>query len=318
MTPPRLLITRTLPDAVEQRAVATWPTRLNPDDRPLTVAELTAHPVEAILGCAVDRFDANVIQRLPPSVRVLATFSVGVDHIDLGAAKARGLIVTNTPDVLTDATADIAMLLILAACRRAGEGERLVRANQWTGWTPTQLMGIHVAGRRLGIYGMGRIGQALAHRARAFGLAIHYHNRSRLPLNQEQGAIYHPTVESLLAVSDILSLNAPATPATDRLLNAERIALLPRGAVLINTARGALVDDEAVIAALTSRHLAAAGLDVFRGEPALHPGYCTLENAVLLPHLGSATVDTRTAMGMKALDNIDAVLLGRDPPDRVV
>ncbi len=314
----RLLVTRRLPDSVEARAARDYTATLNPTDQPMSRAALAAAEVDGVLCCAVDRFDAETIAVLQPSVRVLATFSVGVDHIDLAAAQARGLIVTNTPDVLTDATADIAMLLILAACRRAGEGERMVRAGRWTGWTPTQLMGLHLSTRRLGIYGMGRIGQALAARARAFGMAIHYHNRTRLPPDQELGAIYHSNVDSLCHVADVLSLNAPATATTERLIDARRLSLLPPGAVLVNTARGALVDDEAVIAALTSGHLAAAGLDVFRGEPALHPGYLSLENAVLLPHLGSATVETRTAMGMKALDNLDAVRAEQEPPDRVV
>jgi lactate dehydrogenase-like 2-hydroxyacid dehydrogenase len=254
---------------------------------------------------------------LPDRVRVLATFSVGTDHIDLAAAKARGLIVTNTPDVLTDATADIALLLILGAARRASEGERLIRADAWTGWTPTQLMGTHIGGKRLGLIGMGRIGQAVARRARAFGMTIHYSNRKRLPPELEEGAVYHADPDALLAVSDVLSLHFPATAETRHWLNAERIARLPPGAILINTARGTVVDDRAVVAALRDGRLAAAGLDVFENEPNLFAEYRDLPNSFLLPHLGSATVETRNAMGFKALDNIDAVLSGREPPDRV-
>lgn len=276
------------------------------------------HRAEALLVSPGVAVNAALIKALPEHVRIIATFSVGYDHIDIQAAQTRGLIVTNTPDVLTDATADLTMLLILAASRRASEGERLLRAGAWTGWTPTQLMGSGLQGRRLGILGMGRIGRAVAARARVFGLAVHYHSRTRLDATEEAGVIHHATPDSLFAASDILSLHCPLTAETRRLIDARALALLPEGAILINTARGPIVDDEAVIEALRNGRLFGAGLDVFTNEPNLHPDYLSLANAVLLPHLGSATVETRNAMGFKALDNLDAWFAGREPPNRVV
>ncbi|NBB82064.1 MAG: D-glycerate dehydrogenase, partial [Alphaproteobacteria bacterium] len=292
----------------------------SPDDVAPTADQLVARAegMDALLVCSTEKLDRATIERLPASVRAVVTFSVGLDHIDLTAVEARGLAVAYTPDVLTDATADIAMLLILGAARRASEGERLVRAGQWGGWTPTQLLGAHLGGRRLGIVGMGRIGQALADRARAFGMVIHYHNRRPLPDDLAKGAVYHETVDSLLPVADVLSLHCPATPETRHLVNAETIARLPAGAIVVNTARGAVVDDDALIAALTEGRLFAAGLDVFEGEPKLDPRYLGVDNAFLLPHMGSATVETRNAMGFKALDNLDAFFAGRPMPDRVV
>jgi lactate dehydrogenase-like 2-hydroxyacid dehydrogenase len=269
--------------------------------------------VEGLLITPRDKMTEAALAALPASVKIIATFSVGYDHIDVPAAHRRGLIVTNTPDVLTDATADIALLLLLAASRRAREGEAMVREGTWAGWNPMQLIGWQITGKRLGIVGMGRIGQALAQRARACGMQIHYYNRTRLTAEEEAGAVYHASLDSLLAVSEFLSLHAPATPETDKLLSAERIAKLPIGAIVVNTARGNLVDDDALIAALQSGHLAAAGLDVFTGEPNLDARYRTLPNVFPLPHLGSATVETRTAMGMRALDNLAAVLNGRPP-----
>jgi lactate dehydrogenase-like 2-hydroxyacid dehydrogenase len=219
--------------------------------------------------------------------------------------------------VLTDATADIALLLMLGAARGASEGERVVRANTWGAWAPTGMLGIHMTGKRLGIYGMGRIGQAVAKRARAFDMTIHYHNRSRLTAEREMGAIFHAKAEDMLPHSDFLSINAPSSPETNGFLNSARIALLPDGAIVVNTARGPLVDDGALIAALKSGKLAAAGLDVYTGEPDINPGYRAIKNAFLLPHLGSATTETRNAMGFKALDNLDAFFAGRPLPSRV-
>lgn len=317
---PVILVTRRLPDAVEDRLKRDYDARLNTDDEPYAPAALVAAAdgADAVLVAPGDRIDAGVIVALPASVRAVATFSVGYDHIDVAAAKARGLTVTNTPGVLTEATADIALLLMLGAARRAGEGERLMRQGAWTGWTPTQLLGKHLDGRRLGIVGMGRIGQALAHRARALGMEIHYHNRRRLDPAEEAGATFHADADSLLAVADVLSLHCPASAETHHFLNAARISLLPAGAIIINTARGAVVDDEALIAALRSGRVWAAGLDVYEGEPAVHPAYRALPNTFLLPHLGSATEETRNAMGFRALDNLDAVFAGREPPHRVV
>lgn len=319
--PPCLILTRTLPAAVEARAKSHYRI-VRPADQPqhaddlATLAQVCS--ADGLLITAGDRLTAATIAALPDSVRIIATFSVGYDHIDIAAARARGIIVTNTPDVLTDATADIALLLILAACRRASEGEYLVRSDGWTGWTPTQMLGLHLGGRRLGIYGMGRIGQAVAARARAFGLRIHYHNRRRLPPDLEQGAMFHADPDDLIAQADILSLHAPSSPETHHFLNAARIARLPADPVVINTARGGLVDDDALIAALTSGRVWAAGLDVFNNEPQLDPRYRTLRNVFLLPHLGSATVETRNAMGFKALDNLDAWFRGQSPPNPVV
>lgn len=314
-----VLFTRKLPDAVERRAARDYRLIANPDDRPLTAEALLAQSqdVDAVVCTVADRMTAAVLSRLPARVRIVASFGVGTDHLDLAAARARGLVVSNTPEVLTDATAEVAILLLLGAARRAYEGQELLRSGGWTGWAPTQLMGRQLSGKRLGIVGMGRIGQAMARRARGFGVEIHYTDQRRLPPEREEGAIFHPTLEALLAVSELLSLHAPSTPETRHLLDARRLALLPRGAIVVNTARGDLVDDEALIAALRSGQVGAAGLDVFQGEPALNPGYRSLPNTFLLPHLGSATIETREAMGFRALDNVDAVLSGRPAPDRV-
>jgi len=251
---------------------------------------------------------------LPPSLRIIATYSVGFDHIDLAAAKARGIRVTNTPDAVTTATAEIAMLLILGAARRAPEGERLLHAREWRGWQPMQLIGRRLDGKRLGILGMGKIGRALAKRARAFDMQAHYHNRRRLTSEEEQGAVYHDTLDGLLAVSDVLSINAPSTPETRGAIGAAALASLPRGAIVVNTSRGDLIDDGDLIAALKSGQVGYAGLDVYKGEPNIHPGYYELQNVFLLPHMGTSAIEARNEMGFAALDNIDAVLAGREPP----
>jgi len=317
---PRLIVTRRLPDAVLDRAARDYDAWINHADEAMPPDDLArrAEGVEALLITSTEKLDAAAIAALPDSVRIVATFSVGLDHIDVEAARRRGLAVCNTPDVLTEATADIALLLMLGAARRSSEGERMVRAGQWTGWRPTQLLGTHLGGKRLGIVGMGRIGRAVAHRARGFGMAIHYYNRRPLPDSEAGDATYHADTASLFSVADILSLHCPATPETRHLVNAESLDRLPAGAIVVNTARGAIVDDEALIAALRSGRIAAAGLDVFDNEPWLDRRYLELENTFLLPHMGSATVETRNAMGFKALDNIDAFLAGRTPPDRVV
>jgi lactate dehydrogenase-like 2-hydroxyacid dehydrogenase len=317
---PRVLATRHFPPDVEARLATNFDAILNPDDTLYDGPALirAAAGCDGIMCAAGDPLNAETIGGLPPSVRMVATFSVGYEHIDVAAAAKRNIAVSNTPDVLTDATADIAMLCLLGAARRAHEGTTMLRAHRWVGWTPTQLMGVHVTGKRLGILGMGRIGQAMADRARAFRMTIHYSNRSRLEAGLEKGAIFHANPDDLLAHCDFLSINAPMTPATRKWVNAERIARLPKGAIVVNTARGGVVDDDALIAALKSGHLASAGLDVFDGEPKIHPGYYDLANAFLLPHMGSATVETRNAMGFKALDNLEAFLLrGQAPPDLV-
>jgi lactate dehydrogenase-like 2-hydroxyacid dehydrogenase len=314
---PVVFVTRKLPDAVEERLQRDYEARLNPDDRVYGPDELIEGSADAlaILTCATDPWPAELILRLPDGVRALATFSAGFEHIDVAAATARGITVTNTPDVLTEATADITMLCLLGAARRAFEGEALLRTSRWTGWTPTQLLGLELKGAVLGIVGMGRIGQAVARRARAFGMRIHYYSRRRLPPDLEQGAYFHHTLDSLLPEARFLSLHCPAGPETAKMINSETLAWLPPGAVLINTARGALLDDEAVLAALDSGQLFAAGLDVYAGEPDLHPGYKSRRNGFFLPHLGSATIETRNAMGFRCLDNLDALFAGRSAPD---
>ena len=316
---PVIVITRKLPEAVEARLSRDYAPRFNEEDRLYTSDELIqrAAGADAILACHTERLSAEVIARLPESVHAIANFSVGVDHVDLGAAKARGIIVTNTPDVLADATAELTMLLILGAARRASEGERLVRSGQWRAWSPSFMVGIQVTGKRLGIIGMGRVGQVTARRARGFDMTIHYHNRHRLPAEVEADATYHETVEDLLPHCDFLAMHCPATPQTHRLLDGRRIALLPDGAIVVNAARGGVIDDEALIAALRSSKLAAAGLDVYDNEPDIHPAYREFENTFLLPHVGSATRETRDAMGFRALDNLDAIFGGAEPRDRV-
>ncbi|TPG55699.1 D-glycerate dehydrogenase [Roseomonas nepalensis] len=320
MPRPTLLQTRSLPPAVEARAARDYEVR-RPEgpDRALEPAALlqAAEGCDGILCAAGDGLDAATIGALPASVRVIATFSVGTDHIALDAARARGIAVTNTPEVLSVATAEIAMLLVLMCARRAGEAERLLRAREWTGWAPTQLMGVTLEGKRLGILGMGRIGQELARMARGMGMRIHYRNRSRLPPEEEQGATYHAEDSGFLAACDVLSMHIPGGEATRHWLDAAAIATLPRGAIVVNTGRGTTVDDAALCAALASGHLRAAGLDVFAGEPAIFEGYHRAPNVTLLPHLGSATVETRDAMGFRCLDNLDALLLhGAEPPHR--
>jgi lactate dehydrogenase-like 2-hydroxyacid dehydrogenase len=317
MPKPTLLVTRRLPAAIEVRAARDYDAHLTASDTPMQDVVAQAAAAWGIVCCPGDVFDAPLIAALPASVKVIATFSVGYDHVDVAAAHARGIAVVNTPDVLSVATAECAMLLILAAARRAGEGERMIRAGGWHGWAPTQLMGTLVSGRRLGIFGLGRIGRELARMARGFEMEIHYHDVARLPAELEAGAVFHPTDFTFLPVCDVLSLHAPGGAGTRHWLNTTRIAAMRRGAVVANAARGTLVDDAALIAALRSGHIAAAGLDVYDGEPAVNPGYLGLENVVLLPHLGSATTETRDAMGHLVMDGIDAVLVGRTPDNLV-
>lgn len=321
MSKPVLVVTRLLPPAIEARAQREFEARLNPDDVLLQQADLLrlAKGAQAILCAPGDRLDADTVGKLPESIKAIGTFSVGYDHIDVAAARARGIGVCNTPDVLSVATAELAMSLMLAAARRLGEGERMIRAGSWTGWSPTQLLGRQVSGRRLGIFGFGRIGRELARIARAgFGMEIHYRDQVRLPPELEAGAIFHDSDESFLPICEVLSLHAPGGEGTRRWLNTERIARLPRGAVVVNAARGTLIDDAALIDALRSGQIAFAGLDVFDGEPKVNAGYLGLENVVLLPHLGSATVQTRDAMGFIALDGIISLLGGGRPKNLIV
>ncbi|MEQ8228888.1 MAG: D-glycerate dehydrogenase [Rhodospirillales bacterium] len=319
---PRLLVARIFPSDVMERAARDYDCIVNTEDANWTGADVIARAgdVDAILTSARTKYPADVIQGLPDNVRMLATFSVGYEHIDLEAAKARGLVVSNTPDVLTEAVADVTVLLILAASRRAREGFEMLAGDQWLavgGWKPTQNLGWGVQGKVLGILGMGRIGRAAAKRARAMGMEIHYHNRSRLDPDLEEGAVYHDTPQSLLKVSQFLSIHCESTPETRKLINAEGIALMPEGAIVVNTARGDIIDDDAMVAALESGRLAAAGLDVFNGEPDVDKRYFGLKNAFILPHIGSATVETRNAMGYRALGNLDAFFRGEEPTDRL-
>ena len=316
---PVVFVTRKLPPNVEARLLRDYRPVLNPDDALYDTEHLPdrCRGAEALLPCPTDGLTADVINALPETVKVIATFSVGYDHIDLQAAKARGIVVTNTPDVLTAATADCAMLLLLAAARGAYSAEKLVRENRWRAWAPTGQIGVQVTGKRLGIFGMGRIGQAVAQRARGFEMTVHYSDVRRLPPHLEQGAAFHADPEALLPHCDFLSLHCPLTPQTRHFLDDRRIARLPDGAVIVNTARGPIVDDDALIRALTSGKLAAAGLDVYEGEPRIDPRYRDLPNVTLFPHIGSATAETRDAMGFTVLDNLDALFAGREPPNRV-
>ena len=316
---PVVVVGRKLPPKVEERLARDYAPRFNADDRLYSADELIAlaQGAQALLPCHTERLSAEIIARLPDSIRAIANFSVGVDHVDLAAAEARGIIVTNTPDVLTDATAELTLLLMLGAARRASEGERLVRSGEWRTWSPSFMVGTQVTGKRLGIVGMGRVGQATARRARGLEMTVHYHNRRRLAPEIEAGAAYHEKLNEMLPSCDFLALHCPATPETEGLLNEERLSLLPDGAIVVNAARGGVVDDAALIAALRTGKVAAAGLDVYNGEPDIDPGYRALPNTFLLPHVGSATRETRDAMGFRALDNLDAIFAGREPRDRV-
>jgi lactate dehydrogenase-like 2-hydroxyacid dehydrogenase len=316
---PILVVTHRFIEGVETRIEQEYEARRSINGAAFNSEELlaTAEGADAMLVTPMDRIDAEFLRRVSASVRVIATYSVGFDHIDLRAAAERKIAIANTPGVLTDATADIAMMLLLGASRRAYEAQELVRSGGWKSSNVAALLGWQPTGKILGIFGMGRIGQAVAHRARGFGMKIHYYNPDRLPEETVGDAVFHADPLDLLRVSAFLSLNAPESQETHHFLNAKTIQLLPPGAIVVNTARGGLIVDEDLIAALQSGHIAAAGLDVFEGEPKLHPGYLALKNTFLLPHIGSATVETRTSMGMLALDNIDAVLSGNPAPSLV-
>src|SRR5271156_6453424 len=320
MAKPILVVTTRYPKEVEDRIERDYNARRSPDQSPFNQQKLlsAADGADALFITPADRLDSGFFQKVSPTVRIIATFSVGFEHIDLEAAARRNIPVAYTPGVNNEATADIAMLLLLGASRRAYEAQELVRTGAWKQPLGTDmLLGWQVGGKVLGILGMGRVGQSVARRARGFGMKIHYYDRSELPAEIAGDAIYHKDPSDLLRVSQFLSLHAPETPQTHHFLNSKAISLLPPGAIIVNTARGGLVVDDDLIAALKSGRLAAAGLDVFEGEPKLHPGYISLKNAFLLPHIGSATIETRTAMGMLALDNVDAVLNGRSAPTLV-
>lgn len=314
---PKILISRRWPTAVQDRLRARYEVTLNDGDAPLTPDQFKAAmgDYDALCPTVSDRITADILSVPNPRVRIIGNYGAGFEHIDLDAAKAAGIVVTNTPDVLTDATADLALLLMLMATRRAGEGERELREGQWTGWRPTHLLGQSLAGKTLGLVGYGRIARATAERARAFGMTLAYHSRRRA--EDEAGATYHDTLESLAKAADVLSLHTPGGPETRHMVDAALLKRMKPGAVVINTARGSVVNEADLAEALRTGVIAAAGLDVYEREPAVDPALLALSNVVLLPHLGSATMETRTAMGMKVADNLDRFFDGEPPIDRV-
>ncbi len=319
---PKVIITRALPEAIEARMGELFEALPNAGDAPMDRAALAAAmaDTDVLVPTVTDRIDATLIEGAGERLRLIANYGAGVGHIDLKAARARGITVTNTPGVLTEDTADMAMALILAAPRRLVEGDKLVREGKWTGWRPTGMRGHRIGGRKLGILGLGRIGQAVAMRARAFGLQIHYHGRHRVPevLEAQLGATFHADLDAMLAAVDILTIHSPHTPGTDSLIDTRRLDLLGPQGWLINTARGEIVDPEAMVAALTEGRIAGAGLDVYVGEPAVDSRLIALDNVVLLPHLGSATFEGREAMGAKVVVNIGVWARGDRPPDQVL
>lgn len=315
----KILLSRHYPQAVIERARRDYEVVL-PEIDASANGDVLIEQVQGVDGAMIsasNKFTAEVIAKLPERLKIIAGFGVGYEHVDLVAARAKGVVVTNSPDVLNDATADTALLLLLAASRRARESFEMVINGDWKGWSPTHLLGKQPTGKRLGIIGMGRIGRAMADRCRALGMEIHYHNRSQLSADLEGDANYHSTSDDLFKVADFLSIHCEMTPETTKLINARTIELMPDAPVIVNTARGGIVDDDALIAALKSGRVAAAGLDVFDGEPNLNPEYLKIQTAFLLPHIGSATLDTRNAMGFRALDNLDAYFAGKEPGDRL-
>ena len=302
----KILVTRRLLKACEEKATKLFDTQLNTNDELYSQSKLIqlSHGCDAILTSLTEKMDEETINKLPETIKIISNFAVGFGNIDLEAAKKRGITVTNTPDVLTDATAEIAMLLILGAARRAPEGIEYANNSNWK-WSADFLIGKQLTGARLGILGMGRIGRAVAKLSRPFWMKIHYHNRSRLNSDLEEGAIYHENIKSLFSVSDILAINCPATKETVNIINKETLEYFPTGAIITNSARGDMIDDEAMLDALDRRKIYAVGLDVYKNEPNLNSGYLKHKSAFILPHLGSATKETRTAMGNLAVENID-------------
>jgi glyoxylate reductase len=319
---PLVIVTRKLPDAIETRMRELFDTRLNVDDTPMTREQLTeaVQQADVLVPTVTDRLDSRILARSGERLRLIANFGAGVDNIDLETARQRGITVTNTPGVLTDDTADIAMALILAVPRRIVEGEAVLKKGDFKGWSPTWMLGHRITGKRLGIIGMGRIGQAVARRAKAFGLQIHYNNRKPVPkpVEEELEATYWDSLDQMLARMDIVSVNCPHTPATYHLLSARRLKLMKPTAYIVNTARGEVIDENALARMLEAGELAGAGLDVFEQEPAVNPKLLKLKNVVLLPHMGSATLEGRVDMGEKVIINIKTFADGHKPPDRVL
>ena len=322
ITRPRVVVTRKLPDSVEARMRELFDVRLNESDRPMSRNELAAVVADAdvLVPTLTDPIDAELINGAGERLKLIANFGNGVDHIDLAAARARRILVTNTPGVLTEDAADMAMALILAVPRRLPEGERLVRSGIWSGWGPTTMLGRRVNGKALGILGMGRIGQAVAMRARGFGMKIHYHNRKRLPEVVERAvdATWHAELDDMLTEIDLLSINCPHNASTHHIIDARRLELLGRSGYLINISRGQVVDEPALIDALEKGTIAGAGLDVFEHEPAIDPRLLARDNVVLLPHMASATIEARHATGEKVIANIRMWSDGHRPPDQVL
>ncbi len=320
-TKPLVIVTRKLPDAIETRMMELFDVRLNLDDEPFSRARMVeaVQAADVLVPTVTDRIDAGILEQASDKLRLIASFGTGVDHIDVAAARARGMTVTNTPGVLTEDTADMTMALILAVPRRLVAGESLMRAGQWRGWSPTSMLGNRIHGKRLGIVGMGRIGQAVARRARGFGLSIHYHNRRPVhaEIEAELEATYWDNLDQMLARMDIISINCPHTPATYHLISPRRLALIQPHAFIVNTSRGEVIDENALVHALQNRDLAGAGLDVFEHEPQVNPKLLELENVVLMPHMGSATIEGRIDMGEKVIINIRAFMDQHAPPDRV-
>ncbi len=319
---PVVVVTRKLPDVIETRMMELFDTRLNRDDKPLSSSGLieSCKSAEVLVPTVTDRIDKSVLAQAGPRLKLIASFGTGVDHIDLATARERGITVTNTPGVLTEDTADMTMALILAVPRRLVNGERLIRSGEWQGWGPTSMLGHRIWGKRLGIIGMGRIGSAVARRARGFGLSIHYHNRRPVhaDLEAELEATYWGSLDQMLAHMDIVSINCPHTPATYHLLSARRLKLLKPHAYIVNTSRGEVVDENALARLLAADEIGGAGLDVYEAEPAINPKLLELESVVLLPHMGSATIEGRIDMGEKVIINIKTFVDGHTPPDRVL
>ncbi len=319
---PVVVVTRRLPQAIQTRLMELFETRLNAVDRPMSRDEIIAASADAdvLVPTVTDTIDRALVEALPEQMRLIANFGVGVDHIDLTACAERNLAVTNTPGVLTEDTADLTLALLLAAPRRLVEGERLVRTGKWEGWSPTFMMGHRIAGKRLGIIGMGRIGQAVARRARGFAMSVHYHNRRRVhpEIEEELEATWWEDLDTMLTHMDFVSVNCPHTTETHHLLSADRLALLQPHAFVINTARGGIIDEAALTELLTSGAIGGAALDVYEREPEIANKLLALDNVVLAPHLGSATVEGRVAMGEKVLINIQAFADGHRPTDRVI
>lgn len=319
---PRVAVTRKLLPQIEARMAELFDCRFNPDDREMSADEIAElmQDADILVPTVTDRIDADLIARAPASLKMFANFGAGVNHIDLAAAKTKGILVTNTPGVFTEDTADLTMALILNVPRRLGEGHRMMRSGEWKGWTPTGMLGHRIGGKTLGIIGFGRIGEAVAQRARAFGLNILYNKRHRLPasIEDELGVTFEPDLDRLVAKSDIITLHCPLTTETDKLMSRKRIGLMKRDGYLINSSRGELVDEDALIEALTRGRIAGAGLDVYNHEPAIDPRFLSIPNVVLLPHLGSATFEGREASGEKVIANIRIFSDGHRPPDQVL